>query len=100
MPADDQTVFWCTACGFKLKGAEKYCPSCGVYLIREGDKIECKKCGAQITGNFCAKCGSPAIVDEKKLQKKSFAEKTFTTLIGGLSKLVDGILDAIFSAFR
>ena len=44
----------CPKCGAAVSEGAKFCPECGEALA-----VKCAKCGATVTGKFCAQCGTP-----------------------------------------
>lgn len=52
--AEKKDVAVCPACEAEVDKDARFCPSCGAAM-----KVTCPKCGAEMTGKFCAQCGTP-----------------------------------------
>ncbi len=55
----------CTNCGVEVQG--NFCTKCGSKLIDENreDKTLCPKCGSEVEGKFCGKCGFDLQTEKK-----------------------------------
>lgn len=51
---DKKDVAVCPACEAEVDKDARFCPNCGAAM-----KVTCPKCGAEMTGKFCAQCGTP-----------------------------------------
>lgn len=91
--------YYCTRCQVPVKSKDKFCPNCGVLLLDPTDEVYCGQCGAAVTSNFCANCGTPAMMESVKIRKKGGIPKILKPF-KPLINLVEYIMDGIFGAIR
>ena len=78
---------FCTKCGEKVSGDEKFCPACGTPVKKDN---VCPSCGNEIEKGtkFCDKCGASLTDEVKKEQPKPVKKKhtlaIVLSIIGGV----------------
>lgn len=60
MPLKPGTRISCPKCGKLVREKDRYCKSCGTYLL---DELKCAECGKSMlpTDAFCSQCGASAV---------------------------------------
>ena len=79
---------FCTKCGEKVSGDEKFCPACGTPVKKDN---VCPSCGNEIEKGtkFCDKCGA-SLTDEVKKEQPKPAKKKHTLAI--VLSIIGGVL--------
>ena len=79
---------FCTKCGEKVSGDEKFCPACGTPVKKDN---VCPSCGNEIEKGtkFCDKCGA-SLTDEVKKEQPKPVKKKHTVAI--VLSIIGGVL--------